>query len=97
MWLSGRCQIEGTSCSWPEVKLKEVEDGQIQQAPEVAGVHPSNWRTPLRNVAQSHPGDCAQSHAYPRDLQRPNTTSGQGRDMEGLPHRKEGFTFLCIC
>ena len=87
----------GHSCSWPEVKLEGVEDGQIQQGPEVAGVHPSKWRTLSRKVALSHPGDWAQSQAYPRALQRPNTTSGQGGDMEGLPHRKEGFTFLCIC
>lgn len=53
----------GHSCSWPEVELHEVDDGQIQQAPEVAGVHLSNGRTPLRKVVLSHPGDWAQSQA----------------------------------
>lgn len=55
-FLEGKGPNRRHFCSWPEGELQEVEDGQIQQAPEVAGAHPSNGRTPLRTVALSHPG-----------------------------------------
>lgn len=55
-FLEGKGPNRRHICSWPEGELQEVEDGQIQQAPEVAGAHPSNGRTPLRMVAVSHPG-----------------------------------------
>lgn len=98
MWLSGRYQIEGTAAAglrwnWRRWRMGRV--GRPQKSLESAPLMGRNQ--PLRKVALSPPEGWAPSQAYPRALQRLNTKSGQGRAVEGLPHRKEGFTFLCIC
>lgn len=74
-----------------------MADSQIQQASEVSGVHHSNGNTPLRKMVLSHAGDWVPLQAYPKASRGLHVNSGQGKDVERLPHRKKRFTFLCIC
>lgn len=101
-FLEEGCQAEGTASADPRWICGRWADGQIQQVPEVSGVHPSNGKSSPRQVALCHPGGWVQSQAYPRALLRPLKVGKKGTWKGPLIGRRGSPSFasarsLCSC